>query len=374
MNSADAVDLALARAGGGEKSAPAVPQMRLLLDARKLHDGGIGTYLRNLLMGFRQRRGVSVSVLVRESEAADPLVQNLPHIITSSGLYSLHELFALGREIPWADFTLFHTPHFVLPFFVPVPSVVTIHDLNHLYHPERTYYPFFAAPYLISALTRARHIIAVSEQTRLDIRRFCRGSRRVMQKVSVVPNAVAIPPADAEPLASEGSYLLAVVSTDKPHKGVRDLLAAFGEVSAEFPQLQLVIVGKGAPRAEQLPRSLAERVTLVGCIDAEELWRQYRGARAVVVSSVQEGFCLPMIEAHAVGVPVVARPVPAVQALATEGDCIAADMSRGAFTAALREMILRPIPDREMLVGHAQRYAIPEVTAQTIACYREALS
>lgn len=356
-----------------QTAAPPKPSVRLLLDARKIHDGGIGTYLRNLLIGLRQRSDLSVTVLVRKSEARDPMVRDLPQVITQSGLYSPHELFCLGREIPWSTFTLFHTPHFVLPFFVPVPSVVTIHDLNHMYHPERPFYPLFAAPYLISALARARHLIAVSDQTRRDIERFCRGSQRIMKKVTVISNAVSSPPDDASPKELEDPYLLAVISNDKPHKGVQDLIAAFGEIAPEFPRLSLVIVGKGTPQAEQLPQSLVGRLRLEGCLDEGALWRRYRGARAVVVSSVQEGFCLPIIEAHAVGVPVVARPVAAVRALATESDRIAEDMSREAFTGALREMLLRPMPHKDELMRHARNYSVPKVTEQTVACYREAL-
>ena len=357
--------------------------MRLLLDARKLHDGGIGTYLRNLIVGLRNHPEISLTVLVRSTEVGDPLVSSFPQIETTAGLYSFRELLALGREISWGSFSLFHTPHFVLPLAVPIPSVVTIHDLNHLFHPERFYYPFVAAPYIFSAVSRARQIIAVSEQTRVEIASFCGWWPGVNKKVSVIPNSVPlsgnfgglskISAAREEKNLSDAPYLLAVISTDKPHKGVADLLAAFEQVAANFPSFELVIVGVGTPRPERVPRAICPRVRLLGRVESDELARLYRSARAVVVASLHEGFCLPIIEAHAVGVPVIARPIPTISTLMTEQDCLAVDMSVDALTSAMTKQLNRPPAEQKPLVHHAAQFSIPKITAQTVDCYWRAL-
>ncbi len=56
--------------------------------------------------------------------------------------------------------------------------------------------------------------------------------------------------------------------------------------------------------AEQL--GLAQRVHFLGQLDTDELPRAYRSADVLVMPSVHEGFCLPVIEAMACGLPVVA--------------------------------------------------------------------
>jgi glycosyltransferase involved in cell wall biosynthesis len=357
--------------------------MKLLLDARKLHDGGIGTYLRNLIIGLGNHPEISLTVLVRSTEAGDPLVSSFPQIETTAGLYSLRELLSLSREISWDSFSLFHTPHFVLPLAIPIPSVVTIHDLNHLFHPERFYYPFIAAPYIFSAVSRARQIIAVSEQTRAEIVSFSGWWPGVTNKLSVIPNSVPLSgnfgglaklsTTIEEENSTQTPYLLAVISTDKPHKGVPDLLAAFEKVASNFSPLELMIVGAGTPRPEKVPSSIGSRVQLIGRVDSAEMDRLYRGARAVVVASLQEGFCLPVIEAHAAGVSVIARPVSTISRLMTEEDSLAADMSVDALIGAMTAQLNRPPADRKRLVQHAAQFSIPKITAQTVDCYWRAL-
>jgi glycosyltransferase involved in cell wall biosynthesis len=364
--------------------------IKLLLDARKISDGGIGTYVRNLITGLSKRPDIDLTVLVREGEARDEQLREIPQVLTTSGLYSLHEMFRLGVEIPWQSFSLFHTPHFVLPLRIPVPSVVTIHDLNHLYHPERSYYPVIAFPYFVSALARARGIIAVSRQTAREIEQFSWRSRSVAEKVSVIPNGVSAPSeSDFGPSSDDGEnrksamrdsapYLLSVISTNKPHKGVSDLIAAFAQIAPQHPSLTLVIVGAGTPSDSLIPGHLASRVRLEGLVERRALWRWYREAEAVVVASLQEGFCLPVIEAHAVGVPVVARPVPTLTEVLTADDAVAADMSAQALGEAIDEMMRRKngkVWDVKQvrLIEHASQYSIAEVTNLTVNCYKQAL-
>ncbi len=363
--------------------------IKLLLDARKISDGGIGTYIRNLVSGLSARRDITLTVLVREREARDEQLRHIPRVLTTSGLYSFHELVRLGAEVPWRSFTLFHTPHFVLPLRIPIPSVVTIHDLNHLYHPERPYYPVIAFPYFVSAIVRARGIIAVSRQTAQEIARFSWRNRRVAEKVSVIPNCVAaLAKSDIEAhndtRSNEESgsvpkpYFLAVISTDKPHKGVADLLTAFGQIADQYPTLTLVIIGAGTPPRQAIPAHLAPRIRLEGLVDQFSLWRWYRAAEAVIVASRQEGFCLPVIEAHAVGVPVVARPVSTLTEVVTADDEVAADMSVKALGDAMSRMMHRKRRkntdgEQERLIEHAARYSIAEVTARTVDCYQRAM-
>lgn len=357
--------------------------MKLLLDARKIVDGGIGTYLRNLISGLQNHPEIKLSVLVRPTEAAHPLIASLPQVKTAAGLYSFSELFTLSREVPWSSFNLFHTPHFVLPLGIPIPSVITIHDLNHIFNPEKFFYPLIAAPYVISSLSRARQIIAVSEQTRAEIDTFCRWWRGAPHKVSVIPNSVALSGNSGRPRESrvpleernpdESPYLLAVISTDKPHKGTSDLLVAFEQIARCHPGLDLVVVGAGTPSPEKIPPSITPRVRLRGRVAAEELDRLYRSARAIVVASVREGFCLPILESHAVGVPVIARPVPAIQSLMVEDDTLAVDMSTEALKDAIGEHLARPAANRRRLVKHAAQFSIPKITAQTVDCYWRAL-
>ena len=98
-------------------------------------------------------------------------------------------------------------------------------------------------------------------------------------------------------------YLLCVGGLGHPDPRKR-----VGALAAAPRELPLVLVGAAAPWAHELPG-----VLLTGHVDDDELAALYSGARALVLSSDDEGFGLPTVEALACGTPVVACDVPAVR-------------------------------------------------------------
>src|SRR5687767_7202525 len=120
--------------------------MRVAIDARKLHDFGIGTYIRNLLRHLARIDANTEYVLLcqdRDMGVAADLGPNFRTVLEPSPNYSLREQvhvpWVLRREQP----DVFHAPHYVLPTAVRTRSVVTIHDCIHLMFPQ--YLPSRAA-------------------------------------------------------------------------------------------------------------------------------------------------------------------------------------------------------------------------------------
>lgn len=110
-------------------------------------------------------------------------------------------------------------------------------------------------------------------------------------------------------------YLL-FVGTAEPRKGLDTLLDALVEPSLEEEILVVVgprgwggvNVGQGAEA-----RGIGDRVTVTGRVDDADLASLYAGASLVVMPSRAEGFGLPVLEAMALGVPVVTSDDPALQ-------------------------------------------------------------
>ncbi|MCB0333568.1 MAG: glycosyltransferase, partial [Bdellovibrionales bacterium] len=211
------------------------PGLRVLVDARKICDGGIGVYTNNLICGLLDR-DTRVSVLGDPAKISEmPWSSDVLCLPEYARPYSLDELFGLARRVDFTQYDIFHTPHYVLPFGIPIPSIVTIHDLIHIHFPEKVYYPWIASALLRSALKRASRVLTVSQATFQDLHRFVSGRHDLMQKISVVPNALDPYFLDHEPSGDfvrsrfgiTGHYFLAVSSMLKPHKGVRDLFEAF---------------------------------------------------------------------------------------------------------------------------------------------------
>ena len=112
--------------------------MRIAIDARKLHDFGIGTYIRNLVHELALLDPASEYVLFALlviAEVAGAGV-NVRGVAETAGAYSLAEQLRLPLAARRARADLYHAPHYVLPPLVPGPTVVTIHDCIHLRFPQ----------------------------------------------------------------------------------------------------------------------------------------------------------------------------------------------------------------------------------------------
>lgn len=293
--------------------------MRVGIDARKLADYGIGTYIRGLLREIDY-------VVFAPRHAAVP--RGLEHVVIDAPHYSLRELMALGRAADRARLDLFHAPHYVVPF-TSVPVAVTIHDLIHLHQPLRN--PL-ARPYaktmLRRAIGKARVVLTVTNAVKRQLESEL-GARNVV----VTPNGIdeAFTPA---PMAR--THFL-YVGNDKPHKNVGTLVEAFARVKNG----KLILAG--APFERYAGR---ENVIVRGFVSTEELVRLYRGAIALVMPSLEEGFGLPAAEAMACGTAVITSQDPALVEItgdaalhvdARSADALAAAMTRVAGDASLRE-------------------------------------
>lgn len=365
---------------------------RVLIDARKLGDGGIGVYVDNLIRGLCEIGGLEVTALVKPgAEARFPLPQEVSLISDDSPCYSLDELLFLGRRIDWTKYDLFHTPHYVLPYGVKVPSIVTVHDLIHIEEPERFFYPAVAKALIRSSVSRADAVLAVSNTTRVAVERL---TGAAAGKVRHVPNAIASflrkggsPLALPAALSGVGPFFLSLFSNLKPHKALGDLLDAYElfklsgswrGAAAVCPKL--VLVGYGTEEIAQSP-TLSARVAAVGdiivlgAVSEEQLAALYSKASALVVASRLEGFCLPALEAQALGTPVVCRPVGALKELVTERDVVAETMSTEALSDALARGLRRGAEfGRSPMPLHLEMYSPTRVAERVRAVYAEVLS
>src|SRR5205814_752504 len=114
-------------------------EVRIGIDARKLHDFGIGTYIRNLLRQLARLDQNTEFVLICRPEDG-PLLrrlgQNFRPVFETAGNYSFSEQVRIPLTLKRERVTLFHAPHYVLPPLVSCRSIVTIHDCIHLMFPQ----------------------------------------------------------------------------------------------------------------------------------------------------------------------------------------------------------------------------------------------
>jgi glycosyltransferase involved in cell wall biosynthesis len=303
----------------------------IAIDARKIRDYGIGTYIRSLVRALAQADNENRYLLLVGPNGMDALA-GLPanfHLVPEgSKVYSVRELFSLSWRLWRLDLDLYHATHYVLPLLVPCKAVVTIHDIIHLLYPE--FLPsrlafFYAQRMIKSSLSRAARVISVSQSTRSDLLRYFDVDGR---KIEVVYNGVdaafhdRLPPEEVDQrLAALGvrkPYLL-FVGNPKPHKNLDNVIAAFAKaLSIHDFEGDLVCVG-GEPQADLRIRQKAEaagvaaRLRLVGHVADDALPAIYQGATMFVYPTLYEGFGLPVVEAMASGVPVITSNTSALR-------------------------------------------------------------
>ena len=234
--------------------------------------------------------------------------------------------FVLQRLSP----DLYHYPFLDLPY-VGFPSVTTIYDLNPILHLQYFHrlarLKRVAARRLIkSTLRRSRVVIAISEATRRLIEEHYPESAHKVRTIhlGVDPAAWGVNPAgdlrnswsagDRQPPWRSRPYVL-YVGVDRPHKNLVRLVRAFGRFrgmngwrEGAGPYLWLAGVGLGSVQlqAQISKMTLNTDVRLDPPLKEAELRAAYIGAGAVAYVSTSEGFGLPVLEALAASVPVVA--------------------------------------------------------------------
>ena len=301
--------------------------MRIAIDARKLHDFGIGTYLRNLVRGLAKIDQQTEYVLLcrpDDKETVTSLGPNFRAVPETAAHYSIAEQLSIPLDVRRAHVDLFHAPHYVLPVLTPGRTVVTIHDCIHLMFPEYLKHTLgyaYARASMGAAARKADRIFTVSEQSKRDILRFFHVRP---EKIVVTPNAIddrfGIEPTEEEIRQTRERYQLShpyilYVGNIKPHKNLERLIEAFHYVRSQGrSELELLIIGDEIGKLQALRRAvhrynLHRYVRFHGFVADRTLAVLYRLASVFVFPSLYEGFGLPPLEAMASGTPVVTSNV-----------------------------------------------------------------
>jgi glycosyltransferase involved in cell wall biosynthesis len=276
------------------------------------------------------------------------------------------ELLAGGGE-------LVHATGLVVP---PTrrPLVMTVHDTAAIHYPEL--HPARDVLQLraqLAALERAAVVLAVSEATARDLIELGVPAARLV----VAPLGVTPMPA-AEALDGLPARYVLTVGETSPRKGYGVLLEALSRIG---PGVELVMAGPPAGDEQRL-RSLAEqlhvapRVTRLGAVTDAQLAGVYCGALALCFPSVAEGFGLPVLEAMAAGVPVLATDIaPVRELLGADGVLIEggdADSWAEAIDAVARDEDLRERLSRAQR-ERAAEYTWERTAAATLRAYQLAV-
>jgi alpha-1,3-rhamnosyl/mannosyltransferase len=299
-------------AGGGE--------LRVGLVAcclNTVHVRGMGRYVYELLRQSSHMAGVAWQLY--GDDPGKPL-RCPPEARAQTRLFSvrgdrfhLWEQVGLPRQALRDGVDLVHCTEGSLPWWQPLPMVVTVHDTlvwqeSHPAWEDRVYFNVV----LPAALRRSAAIVTISESSRRDI---VAKWPHLEQKITVIPHGIASdcfndgvggPTAALAAAIGAHPYL---VYLGGPM--VRKRFAWAVKVLEAGPdrRLHLVACGFGPAAASAarlaLPEAVRQRVHFAPFLEDAELQQLYRGATAVLYPTLYEGFGFPVVEAHAAGVPCI---------------------------------------------------------------------
>jgi glycosyltransferase involved in cell wall biosynthesis len=243
------------------------------------------------------------------------------------------------------DVDVVHGTNFVVP---PTkrPSTVTVHDTFCLLHPDQcepNVRPFDAIVRRSAARGAWLHVSSRSVEHQV-LERY--GAERVARVPFGIPPLAASGPLPPDVTAP---YVLAISTLDN-RKRHEHLVRAFRSVAPWDPDLQLVIAGADGNAKDAvvraikaLPADVERRVVLLGRVDESTRAALIRTATVLAYPSADEGFGFPVLEAMAVGVPVVATRVGGIPEVSGGAAVLVAlDEDPGPLVDGLRRVITDP--------------------------------
>jgi len=296
----------------------------------------------------------------------------------------------LPRYLRSSHLELFHGTNYDVPLWRRCTTVLTIHDLSQLLHPEtHEKRSVSRARRRLPLMSRtADAIITPTESVRVDV---CELLKVSPDKVFAIPEAARAcfkplsfaATANARRRLGIGDDFLLTVGTLEPRKNLAVLISALAEVARERPEntTQLVIAGGRGwlsnPLFEAIEGSpVRDRIVLTDYLHDDDLQALYSSCRAFVYPSIHEGFGLPPLEAMACGAAVIASRIPALEETTGAAALLFEPKSSSELTRSILELIENENV-RQQLAAAGQRRAAEfswEKTARlTWEVYEEAL-
>jgi glycosyltransferase involved in cell wall biosynthesis len=372
--------------------------LHIAIDARRIRDFGIGTYIRSLVHALADIDTKNQYTLVSgpgEVRTLAGLPENFRTAIYARNDHSYpdHLLFPLFLRHLSPD--LVHIPLNRVPLLMIKPYVVTIHDMANLLFEDGSGLRMRLRHFRFRrGLVRANRVIAVSEATKRDVENLLGVPPERIRRVYNAPDPEFL--RGAGPGAEGKQRILERYQIDYPyllyagnirrHKNVPRLVEAFAVVREQlaghpvYRDLRLVIIGDTIsqyPEVRQavIKSKMEHQVRFLGFVPFDTLRCFYESAAAFVFPSRYEGFGLPPLEALACGTPVVTSNISSLPEVV--GDAAVLVKPENVFDIArgIREVLL----DEELRAQlirrgreQAARFSWERTARQVLEIYMEA--
>jgi glycosyltransferase involved in cell wall biosynthesis len=333
--------------------------MRVVVDVAALSHPrtGVGNYVRGSLLGLAELGGHEIVAFapvssrgrheVERALAGVGVQRMLPVMPAAHAVRTLwSRLGTPAVERVAGDLDVFHFGDWWYPPQRGGLRSTMVHDLVPLHHPE-----------WVPARTRSLHGSKYARVRGCDVvivnSRFTGAD--VTETLAVPPERIHVAYPGVEPEfnpAGErrdlGRPYALTVATLEPRKNLATLIAAHALLDDE-----IALAVSGAAGWGDQPALASPDIVRLGYTPPSELPALYRGASVVVYPSLFEGFGMPVVEAMACGVPVVASSHPSLDEACGDAALRADPLDPDALAESIREALER----RDELVQRGLEHA-----------------
>lgn len=287
--------------------------------ANKSQRTGVEEYCWQVIQEFKNIIPSETKVVLYSNSALLPELSILPKNwevkILNWPLKKMWSQFRLAFELWKNPPDVYYSPGQLLPFFAPKNSVVMVHDSAFEVYP--TAYKFFGRQYLKwmnrLIIKKSKLILTSTKFNQQEmVWLYGQNIKNLINKIKVVPLAYDSKKYNLEKEVGPniyGQYILSIGRLEKK-KNTKRIVLAFNLVKKEFPDLKLILVGKPGAGFDEVQQAIEQSeykkdIILPGFVAAEDLLTILKNAKVFVFPSLYEGFGIPILEAMAVGVPVI---------------------------------------------------------------------
>lgn len=365
-------------------------RLKIAVDARCLnvdHLRGMGKSLFELIKRTGSSGAIEWHLLADRTDRPmhAPDVGGCRSTVFETPGYRFHswEQWSLPQQARRLGADLLHAPATSMPWWQPVPTVVTVHDTIP-WQGQDSAWPagFYRDRLLPSAYHRAAAVLTVSNTSRRDILARWPDLR---DKLHVVSPGVDERYLDAvprrQPVVLDGRevaepYLIFLGGAD-PRKRLQWAIETW--LGLKSPDVTFIACGLEQSAHDSvcaaIPRERRGRFMIAPFIGEADMPHVYMRAAAVLYPTLYEGFGLPVIEAQAVGTPVVFSDVGSLSELKGPGAVVLPVDDLAGWVRAVDEIVRASRRDKEpneVARAWARQYSWDAYTERTLAVYRSA--
>lgn len=248
--------------------------------------------------------------------------------------------------------------------------VPLVHDLIPVTHPQycRSGEEERHRRRMLTVLETATGVVTNSAYTLYVLGKFAATENLPLPPATVAWPGIPLPPPGVTVKANAEEPYFVVLGTIEGRKNHALLLSVWRKFILEgggAPVPRLYIVGRRGWEADDVffqldSGALGDRVVEVGSLDDRQLVPLLAGARALLFPSFAEGYGIPMVEAFAAGVPVIASDLPVFREIGQGVPELLPPDDFSAWQAAVRDFASEDSLRRAAQIARLRAFRVPD--------------